>query len=163
MTGGSGAQPCLTVVGVHCACGGGRGREAQDHWRKVEKARQRLVLCRLMINIMRSVHGAYAPAKEPFGVRLETFFIGLCIGLGDLDGSPFSVAKIAAYMRVPRTTVMRRLAQLQSWGLIDRRGRNYYLHEKTLNSLIGLRSYQQVRRILSKVTERLSILDTLPD
>jgi hypothetical protein len=102
---------------------------AQDHWRKVEKARQRLVLCRLMINIMRSVHGAYAPAKEPFGVRLETFFIGLCIGLGDLDGSPFSVATIATYMRVPRTTVTRRLAQLQSWGLIDRRGRNYYLHE----------------------------------
>jgi hypothetical protein len=107
---------------------------AQAKARKVEKARQRLVLCRLMIDIMRSVHSAYAPTKDPFGVRLETFFIGLCIGVGDLDGKPFSVAKIAAYMRVPRTTVTRRLAQLQSWGLIDRRGRNYYLHEKTLNS-----------------------------
>ena len=94
-------------------------------------------------------------------MRLETFFIGLCIAVGDLDGRPFSVAKIATYMGVPRSTVTRRLAQLQSWGLIDRQGRNYYLHEKTLNSLIGLRSYQQVRRILSKVTERLSILDTL--
>ena len=96
---------------------------AQDHWRKVEKARQRLVLCRLMIDIMRTVHGAYAPASDPFGTRLETFFIGLCIGVGDFDGKPFSVAKIATYMRVPRTTVTRRLAQLQSWGLIDRRGR----------------------------------------
>ena len=115
-----------------------------------------------MIDIMRSVHGAYAPAKEPFGVRLETFFIGLCIGVGALDGMPFSVAKIAAYMRVPRTTVIRRLAQLQSWGLIDRQGRNYYLHEKTLNSLIGLRSYRQVRRILSEAIEELSVLDTLP-
>jgi len=136
---------------------------AQDQWRKVEKSRQRLVLCRLMIDIMRSVHGAYAPAKEPFGVRLETFFIGLCIGVGALDGMPFSVAKIAAYMRVPRTTVIRRLAQLQSWGLIDRQGRNYYLHEKTLNSLIGLRSYRQVRCILSEAIEELSVLDTLPD
>jgi DNA-binding IclR family transcriptional regulator len=96
-------------------------------------------------------------------VRLETFFIGLCIGVGALDGMPFSVAKIAAYMRVPRTTVIRRLAQLQSWGLIDRQGRNYYLHEKTLNSLIGLRSYRQVRRILSEAIEELSVLDTLPD
>ena len=63
------AQPCLTVVGVSL-CVGRRSsaRMAQDHWRKVEKARQRLVLCRLMIDIMRSVHGAYAPAKEPFGV-----------------------------------------------------------------------------------------------
>jgi hypothetical protein len=31
------------------------------------------------------------------------------VALGDIDGKPFSVAKIAAYMRVPRTTVMRRL------------------------------------------------------
>jgi DNA-binding IclR family transcriptional regulator len=53
-------------------------------------------------------------------------------------------------VRVPRTTVIRKLNRLQSWGLIDRQGRRYYILEKTLNSLIGMRSYQQVRRILSK-------------
>jgi hypothetical protein len=136
---------------------------AQDHWRKIRNARQRLVLCRLMIDIMRTVHGAYAPVTESFGTRLETFFIGLCVAVGDMEGKPFSVAKIASYMRVPRTTVIRRLDLLQRWGLIDRQGRQYYLHEKTLNSLIGMRSYQQVRRLLSKATEELSVLDTLPD
>jgi DNA-binding IclR family transcriptional regulator len=84
-------------------------------------------------------------------------------GAGDIDGKPFSVAKIAAYMRVPRTTVIRRLERLQGWGLIDRRGRHYYTHEKTLNSLIGIRSYEKVRRILSKSTKELTDLDTLPD
>jgi hypothetical protein len=54
-----------------------------------------------MMDIMRSVHGTYAPVSEPFGTRLETFFIALCVALGDIDGKPFSVAKIAAYMRVP--------------------------------------------------------------
>ena len=136
---------------------------AQDHWHKIKNARQRLVLCRLMINIMRIVHGAYAPVNEPFGTRLETFFIGLCVTLGDIEGKPFSVAKIAAYMRVPRTTVIRRLDQLQSWGLIARQGRHYYMREKTLNSLIGIRSYQQVRSILSKANEELTVLDTLVD
>ena len=136
---------------------------AQGDWHKIKSARQRLVLCRLMIDIMRTVHGAYAPVSEPFGTRLETFFVGLCVAVGDVDDKPFTVAKIAAYMRVPRTTVIRRLAQLQSWGLIDRQGRRYYLHEKTLNSLMGMRSYQQVRRILSEATEELSVLDTLPD
>src|SRR5262245_10964168 len=77
---------------------------ARDHWRKVRNARQRLVLCRLMVDIMRTLHGAYAPVSEPFGTRLETFFIGLCVAIGDMDGKPFSIAKIAAYMRVPRTT-----------------------------------------------------------
>jgi len=136
---------------------------AQDRWLKIKKARQRLVLCRLMIDIMRTVHGAYAPVSEPFGSRLETFFVGLCVALGDIDGKPFSVAKIAAYMRMPRTTVKRKLDRLQGWGLIDRRGRYYYTHEKTLNSLIGIRSYEQVRRILSKATQELTVLDTLPD
>jgi biotin operon repressor len=135
----------------------------QDRWRKIAKARQRLVLCRLMIDMMRTVHGAYAPASEPFGTRLETFFIALCVTLGDIDGKPFSVAKIAAYMRVPRTTVRRRLDQLQRWGLIDRQGRRYYMHEQALNSLIGMRSYEQVRRILSKATQELTVLDSLPD
>ena len=116
-----------------------------------------------MIDIMRTVHGAYAPASQPFGARLETFFIGLCIAVGDLDGKPFSVAKIASYMHVPRTTVIRRLAQLQSWGLIERQGRQYKLHEKTLNSLMGMRSYQQVRGILNRATAELILLDTLPD
>ena len=51
----------------------------------------------------------------------------------------------------------------QRWGLIDRQGRRYYIHEKTLNSLIGMRSYRQVRRILSEATQELTVLDTLPD
>src|SRR6516225_6566703 len=99
-------------------------RLAQDR-QKIKNARQRLVLCRLMIDIMRTLHGAYAPIGEPFGTRLESFFVALCVAIGDMDGKPFSVAKIAAYMRVPRTTVIRRLEQLQDWGLIDRRGRHY--------------------------------------
>ena len=111
----------------------------------------------------RACYGAYTPASERLGTRLETFFIALCVALGDIDGEPFSVARIASYVRVPRTTVIRRLNRLQSWGLIERRGRHYYLHEKTLNSLIGIRSYQQVRRILREATEELTVLDTLPD
>jgi len=135
----------------------------QDSRRKIKKERQRLVLFRLVIDLMRTVHGAYAPANEPFGTRLEAFFIGLCVAMGHLDGKPFSVAKIATYMQVPRTTVIRRLDQLNSWGLIERRGRHYYAHEKSLNSLIGMRSYAQVRRLLNKATEQLSLLDALPD
>ena len=116
-----------------------------------------------MIDIMRSLHGAYAPAAEPFGSRLETFFIGLCVALGQFEEKPFSVAKIAAYMRVPRTTVMRRLSRLQSWGLIHRQGRHYHMDQKALNSLLGLRSYQHIRRLLNKSAQELSVLDTLPD
>src|SRR5262249_23623069 len=106
---------------------------------------------------------AYAPATEPFGGRLETFFIGICVALGEIEGRPFSITKIATYMRVPRTTVMRRLGRLQRRGLIYRQGRHYYVHDKALNSLLGMRSYQQIRRLLTKAGEELTVLDTLPD
>jgi hypothetical protein len=132
---------------------------AQNHWRKIKNAPQRLVLCRLMIDIMGTVHGAYAPPGERFGTRLETFFIGLCVALGDIEGKPLSMAKITAFMRVPRTTVIRRLDRLQHRGLIDRRGHHYYIREKTLNSFIGMQSYQQVRRALSNASKELSALD----
>jgi biotin operon repressor len=136
---------------------------AQGNPHKIKVARQRLVLCRLMIDIMRSLHGGYAPATEPFGGRLETFFIGICVALGEMEGRPFSIAKIAAYMRVPRTTVMRRLERLQRWGVIYRQGRHYYMEDKALNSLLGMRTYQQIRRMLSKAGQELTVLDSLPD
>jgi biotin operon repressor len=116
-----------------------------------------------MIDIMRTVHGAYAPASQRFGTRLETFFIGLCVALGDMEDKPLSVAKISVYMGVPRTTVIRRINQLQKWGLIYSRRRRYYTREKTLNSLMGMANYQQTRRILSKATQELVVLDKLPD
>ena len=114
-----------------------------------------------MIDIMRTIEGAYAPTGEPFGVRMESFFIGLCIAIGDIDGTPFSAGRIAAFLGMSRTTVLRRLQRLNSCGLVERRGRYWYLQEKTLNPFIGMRHYQQLRHALSKATAELSALDTL--
>jgi biotin operon repressor len=136
---------------------------SQGSRQKIKMARQRLVFCRLMIDVMRSVHTAYAPATESFGNRLETAFVGLCVVLGETEGKPFSIAKLAAYMRMPRTKVMSRLNRLQSWGLVTKQGHRYYIEEKALNSLLGMRSYQQMRRILRTATDELAVLDALPD
>jgi hypothetical protein len=136
---------------------------ANGNSQRIDAARQRRVLCRLIIDMMRSIHGAYAPPTESFGGRLETFFIGLCVALGDIEERPFSVSKIAAFMRMPRSTVMRRLDQLQRWHLIDRRGHRYFVKETALNSLMGMRSYRHVRQLLDKAGEELAILDSLPD
>jgi hypothetical protein len=78
----------------------------QERWRKVKKGPQRMMLCRLVIDLLRTVHGTYAPLGEPFGPRIETFFVAACVAIGDIEGKPFSVAKIASYMHVPRTTVI---------------------------------------------------------
>jgi hypothetical protein len=56
-----------------------------------------------------------------------------------------------------------RSARLLSWGLIDRQGRRYYIRAKNAQFSYRLRSYQQVRCILSKATQELTVLDTLLD
>lgn len=129
---------------------------------KISVGRQRLVLCHLMIDIMRTLHESYVPAEEAFGTHLEIVFIGMTLAIGQIEGKPFSVAKIANYMHVPRTTVIRRLDTLKQWGLIDRQGRRYYIRPAMLNSLIGMQSYKTNRRILRKAHEDLAVLDTLP-
>ena len=130
---------------------------------KIKAARQRLVLVRLMIDIMRNLHGAYAPSDEPFGTRLETFFVGFCVALGDIEGKPFSASKIAAYLHMPRTTVNRRLKRLENWNMVYRHSRCYHVRDTMLNSLMGMRSYLQIRRMIAKAGEQLTVLDTLPD
>ena len=124
-------------------------------------AREREVMCRLLLDILRIIHEAYAPTGEPFGTRIETDFIGLCVAIGDIDGRPFNISKIAAYMHVPRTTVMRRLKRLERWGLIERRGKRYHANEKIFNSVLGERTYQRNRRTIAKAVKKLSDLDTL--
>ena len=136
-----------------------QGRGGTSH--KLKAAQQRLVLIRLMIDIMRSLHGAYAPINEPFGTRLETFFVGCCVALGDIEGKPFSVSKIAAYLHMPRTTVKRRLKRLESWDIVYHHGRLYHVRETMLNSLMGMRSYLQIRRMISKAGEELTALDAI--
>jgi len=135
----------------------GRGERLTPH--KIKAARQRLVMIRLMVDIMRNLHDAYAPINEPFGTRLETFFVGFCVALGDIEGKPFSVSKIAAYLHMPRTTVKRRLKRLESWDIVYHHGRLYHVRDTMLNSLIGMRSYLQIRRMISKAREELIVLD----
>jgi len=130
---------------------------------KIKASQQRLVMIRFMIDSMRALHGAYAPTDEPFGTRLETFFVGFCVLLGDIEGKPFSATKIAAYLHMPRTTVLRRLKRLESWDIVYRQGNLYHIRETSLNSLMGMRSYLLLRRMFGKVGEELNALDGFAD
>jgi hypothetical protein len=126
----------------------------------IAHAEQRLVMVRLIIDLMRIVHKHYAPPDEPFGSRVETLAVGCCVALGTFENKPFSVAKIAAYMHIPRNIVTRRLERLvQEWGVLERRGSHYYLRPEIANKPHALASYREVRRAIQKAADELHILD----
>jgi DNA-binding MarR family transcriptional regulator len=122
--------------------------------------KEREIVCRFLIDILRITHEAYAPAKEPFGSRIETFYIGFCVAIGHADGRPFSISKIANYMCIPRTTVMRRLKRLQEWKLIEKRGHQYLMCVPTFNSELGEHTYARTHKLLYDTIKKLSVLDT---
>ena len=64
---------------------------------------------------------------------------------------------------MPIANIINQATATAAQGLIDRQDRRYYVHEKALNSLIGMRSYEQVRCILKKATQELTVLDTVVD
>ena len=131
--------------------------------KRIARAKQRLVMCRLLVDIMRTLRAHYIPGNEPFGTRIETQFVGLCVAIGDIEGKPFSVAKIATYMGMPRSTVTRRLEQLKSWGIIERQGRRYFIRPEKVNGIMGMQAYKQNRHLITKAVDKLNALDRFPD
>ena len=131
--------------------------------KRIARAKQRLVMCRLLVDVMRTLRTHYMPVNEPFGTRIETQFVGLCVAIGDIEGKPFSVAKIAAYMGMSRSTVIRRLERLESWGVIERQSRRYFIRPEKANGIMGMRAYKQNRHLITEAVDKLNVLDNLPD
>lgn len=91
------------------------------------------------------------------GRSYEHLCIGICIALGHLEGRPFTAGKIAQYLEVPRTTVLRRVQVLLRRGLIRRVGSYYFLVEERLNRAPALRCHERTSRIVIGTAERLRI------
>lgn len=115
-------------------------------------------MCRFVVELYRTGLNNYMPG-ELSGRRLECMCLGMCVGIGDFEGKPFTAAKLAVYMDMPRATVIRRLAQLQKAGVVVRNGRHYCLKDATFNGVIGMRNYNHLRSMFTKTAAELSVLD----
>jgi DNA-binding IclR family transcriptional regulator len=70
------------------------------------------------------------PAEEAvYGSDLETLLVLLCVFIGEAEGRPTTVTKIASHSGISRQSVYRKLDQLMELKKIERIGRNYHLAE----------------------------------
>ena len=83
----------------------------------------------------------------------------LALLIGQIEDKPFSVAKLSAYLHLPRTTVIRKLDMLLDWGVIGRIGNSYYVLPTKLNSSSGNRCYRKIRRLVHDADTEMSALD----
>jgi DNA-binding MarR family transcriptional regulator len=95
---------------------------------RIELARERMLMSRLYLGLIKSVNDDYTFAGRSDSATLRT--IGIYVFLRTVMCSPVSAGKIAHTLKLPRVTVLRRLQDLVKQGYVERVGNAYRVTDK---------------------------------
>lgn len=88
----------------------------------------RRALSEMFIDLCLAFHATTVPAnQQPPETDANQALVAVTVMLGHANGHPFNVSQIAKRVRMPRTSVLRRLEALVDSGLIKRIDGKYYL------------------------------------
>lgn len=91
-------------------------------------------LINLWISLTRYLHeAADADRQQRFGTQVGDLLVRAGIYLGTIEAQPMTAAKLAAYVGIPRPTVVRRLRALERRGLVERRGRTWVTPQRLIS------------------------------
>jgi hypothetical protein len=122
------------------------------------KPEERFAIARMCIDLARITRRGFAP-QEPFGNKMETFYVGLCVLMGHIEGNPFTVSKLANYLDAPRSTMVRRLDQLIEFGVVERRGNRYFINEAVANTKHAMDLHSAMVQLVRQTAAQLSDAD----
>jgi hypothetical protein len=110
---------------------------------RITQARERLLLCRLYVGLIRSIHDDYGAefAANSDSCTLRT--IGIYVFLRTLMCTPVRASTIAQTLKLPKTTVNRRLQEMMKHGYVERVGNAYRVTDKV--NIPGLQDRLQHR------------------
>lgn len=99
----------------------------------------RLIVARTILQLLRLGHDTYRPGHK-FATDLDAVLLIVAIFMGQAEGRPFSASKLAAFLDLPRSTVLRRLKSLEQDGTIERAGPAYRMPAALAGSPKALRA-----------------------
>ena len=97
---------------------------------RIELARERMLMCRLYIGLIRSVNEDYGAAFGSQSDSATCRTIGIYVFLRTVMCWPVGASKIAATLKLPRVTVVRRLQEMVKHGYVERVGNAYRVTDK---------------------------------
>jgi IclR helix-turn-helix domain len=126
---------------------------------RIELARERLLLSRLYIGLIQSLNDDYGAAFGSQGESATNRAIGIYVFLRTVMCSPARASNIAAALKLPRATVLRRLQDMAKHGYVERVGNAYRVTDKV--NIADLKQKMQ-RRIdmIMETAKQLSRLET---
>jgi IclR helix-turn-helix domain len=89
---------------------------------------ERHALARMFVELTLAFHATIFPLDQtPGEPDANLALVAVAVMLGHAEGRPMNASQIAAYVQMPRTSVLRRLDALLAHGLIKRIKGKYYL------------------------------------
>jgi DNA-binding MarR family transcriptional regulator len=124
---------------------------------RIELAKERLLICRLYLGLMRTITNDYGAGFAVHSDSLAYRTIGIYVFLRTVMCSPVRASQIAHALRLPRVSVVRRLEELIKHGYVERVGNAYRVTDKV--NIPDLQS--KLQRRLDVVTETANRLAEL--
>ena len=128
---------------------------------RIERARERMLICRLYLGLLRTVTDDYGAEFAVHSDSLAYRTIGIYVFLRTVTCSPVRASQVAHALKLPRAAVLRRLQELVKHGYVERVGNAYRVTDKV--NIPDLQNKLQ-RRIdmVTETAKRLSELSTSP-
>ncbi len=112
-------------------------------------------LAQLWLELTRQIHKISAPDKQlQFGNRANVLIVGVAVYLGTIEGRPMTATKLAAFIGMPRPTVLRRLKLLCRRGVVERVGKTYRTTAGQLDR-VGRRDIEAMTKLVRRAGEVL--------
>jgi IclR helix-turn-helix domain len=123
---------------------------------RIELARERLLLCRLYLGLIRSIGDDYGAEFAAHSDSSSLRTIGIYVFLRTVMCSPVHAARIARALKLPRSLVLRRLQEMVKRGYVERIGNAYRVTDKVNIPGLQLKLQRRIDMIVEtarKLTE----------
>lgn len=97
---------------------------------RIKLARERMLMCRLYIGLIRGINDDYGAEFAAHSDSCTLRTIGIYVFLRTVMCSPVRAGTIAQALKLPRTTVIRRLQDMVKQGYVERVGNAYRVTDK---------------------------------
>jgi DNA-binding MarR family transcriptional regulator len=98
--------------------------------RRIELARERMLMCRLYLGLIRSMTDDYGAEFAAHSDSATFRTIGIYVFLRTVMCAPVRAGTIAQALKLPRTVVLRRLQEMVKRGYVERVGNAYRVTDK---------------------------------
>jgi hypothetical protein len=124
---------------------------------RIELARERMLVSRLYLGLIRSISDDYGVEFTARSDSLAYRTIGIYIFLRTVMCSPVRASQIARTLKMPRVLVLRRLQEMVKHGYVERVGNAYRITDKV--NIPDLRA--KLQRRIDMITETARKLSEL--